>query len=87
MQQFQQKLQEKQKEQDVEEWSKSNLRVGGPKKGQVSGPGNAPPILRYLSIRVRNLFHVPLSILNKSACILSDEAFIEALPVAWELLR
>ena len=85
MQQFQQQLQEKQKQQDAEEYSKSNLRVGGPKKGQ--GPGSPPPILNYLRIRIRNLFHVPLSVLNKSACILSDEAFIETLPVAWELLR
>ena len=85
MQQFQQQLQEKQKQQDAEEYSKSNLRVGGPKKGQ--GPGSPPPILNYLKIRIRNLFHVPLSVLNKSACILSDEAFIETLPVAWELLR
>jgi hypothetical protein len=33
------------------------------------------------------LFHVPLSVLNKSACILSDEAFLDVMPVAWELLR
>ena len=85
LQQFQQKLQDKQKEQDLaEEWAKSNLRVGGTKKG---GPGSPPPILKYLRIRIRNLFHVPLSVLNKSACILSDQAFIEVLPIAWELLR
>ena len=41
----------------------------------------------YLRARIQNLFHVPLYVLNKSACILSDAAFVEALPVAWELLR
>ena len=37
--------------------------------------------------QVRDLFHVPLSVLNKSACILTDEAFLDVMPVAWELLR
>ena len=45
------------------------------------------PILKYLRARIRNFFHVPLSVLNKKACKLSDVAFVEALPVAWELLR
>ena len=69
-----------------EEQRKSTLRVG-PKR-QSGGPGSpTAPILKYLRVRIRNLFHVPLSVLNKSACILSDAAFVEALPVAWELLR
>ena len=69
-----------------EEQRKSTLRVG-PKR-QSGGPGSpTAPILKYLRARIRNLFHVPLSVLNKSACILSDAAFVEALPVAWELLR
>ena len=70
---------------DVEQ-RKSTLRVG-PKR-PPGGPGSpTAPILKYLRIRIRNLFHVPLSVLNKSACILKDETFIDALPVAWELLR
>lgn len=69
-----------------EEQRKSTLRVG-PKRppGGLGSPTSH--ILKYLQIRIRNLFHVPLSVLNKSACILSDAAFIEVLPVAWELLR
>ena len=51
-------------------------------------PGSPPsPILKYMKIRVRNLFHVPLSILNKSACVLEDQLFIDVLPDAWELLK
>lgn len=70
---------------DVEQ-RKSTLRVG-PKR-PPGGPGSpTAPILKYLRIRIRNLFHVPLSVLNKSACILKDDTFIDALPVAWELLR
>ena len=72
-------------QEDVEQ-RKSTLRVG-PKR-TPGGPGSpTAPILKYLRIRIRNLFHVPLSILNKSACILKDDMFTEALPVAWELLR
>lgn len=70
---------------DVEQ-RKSTLRVG-PKR-PPGGPGSpTAPILKYLRIRIRNLFHVPLSVLNKSACILKDDTIIDALPVAWELLR
>ena len=89
MHQFQQKvsscLQQDQGKED-EEQRKSTLRVG-PKRppGGIGSPSSH--ILKYLQIRIRNLFHVPLSVLNKSACILSDAAFIEVLPVAWELLR
>ena len=47
--------------------------------------GAQPDVVVFL--QVRELFHVPLSVLNKSACILSDDAFLDVMPVAWELLR
>ena len=100
MHQFQRKMQASQQQQashqddplnkasceEDEEQRKSTLRVGLPKQRQANAPP-ASPILKYLRIRIRNLFHVPLSVLNKSACILPDQGFAEALPVAWELLR
>ncbi|CAB4054728.1 UNC80 [Lepeophtheirus salmonis] len=44
------------------------------------------PILKYLQQRVRSLFHIPLYVINKSSCILSESIFLELLPVTWELL-
>lgn len=45
-----------------------------------------PPILKYVKNYVRELFHIPLSTLIKGAVILNEELFIEAIPIAWELL-
>jgi len=35
---------------------------------------------------VRDVFHAPLALLVKGAVVLTEEHFIEILPVAWELL-
>lgn len=35
---------------------------------------------------VRDLFHIPMAILIKSAAVLTEDLFIEAIPAAWELL-
>lgn len=67
--------------------SQNGAAVGPALPKKKSKPSQSSPMLRYLRVRVRNLFHVPLAVLNKSACILDDETFIDILPVAWELLR
>ena len=75
----------KKKPQKVESGkSKKATNVGKKSPAQMN---SSTMVLKYLKIRVRNLFHVPLSILNKSACILPDDTLIDVLPVAWELLR
>ena len=56
------------------------------KRSKAAGPSHFTPVLKYMKVRVRSLFHVPLSILNKSACILQDDSLVDVLPVAWELL-
>ena len=35
---------------------------------------------------MRDVFHAPLSVLVKGAVVLPEEYFVEALPLAWELL-
>ncbi|KAG8225919.1 hypothetical protein J437_LFUL005955 [Ladona fulva] len=45
-----------------------------------------PPILKYIKTQVRDVFHAPLSVLVKGAVVLPEEYFVEALPLAWELL-
>ncbi|XP_017847563.1 protein unc-80 homolog [Drosophila busckii] len=45
-----------------------------------------PPILKFIRIHIRNLFHFPLATMLKGAVVLSEELVIEAMPAAWELL-
>jgi len=33
-----------------------------------------------------NLIHTPLAVITKAAAIVSDDVFIDMMPVAWELL-
>lgn len=57
-------------------------------------PGHAIPnkhneallIMKYLDQQVANLTHNPLAVVAKAAPILSDDIFIDIMPVAWELL-
>ncbi|KAG5895326.1 hypothetical protein JTB14_000598 [Gonioctena quinquepunctata] len=44
------------------------------------------PILKYIKTQVKDAFHAPLAALLKGAVILTDEHFLEIIPVAWELL-
>lgn len=44
------------------------------------------PIQKYMQMQVRNAFHAPLATLLKGAAIMSEDIFIDILPVAWELL-
>lgn len=43
-------------------------------------------MLKYMKNHVRDLFHIPMAILIKSAAVLTEDLFIEAIPAAWELL-
>lgn len=43
-------------------------------------------MLKYIKNHVRELFHVPMAILIKSAVVLTEDYFIEVIPAAWELL-
>ncbi|CAH0559503.1 unnamed protein product [Brassicogethes aeneus] len=49
-------------------------------------PKDPPPILKYIKGQIKNAFHAPLAVLLKGAAILSEEHFVEIVPVAWELL-
>lgn len=42
--------------------------------------------MKYIKNHVRELFHVPMAILIKSAVVLTEDYFIEVIPAAWELL-
>ncbi|XP_061939231.1 protein unc-80 homolog isoform X7 [Apis cerana] len=43
-------------------------------------------ILRYLRTQVKDVFHAPLATLVKGAVVMTEELFVDVLPVAWELL-
>ncbi|XP_011346095.1 protein unc-80 homolog isoform X3 [Ooceraea biroi] len=45
-----------------------------------------PPILKYIKNQVKNSFHAPLATLIKGAVVMTEDLFVEVLPVAWELL-
>ena len=50
-------------------------------------PDKEPPaILKYIKTQVKDAFHTPLSTLVKGAVVMSEDLFIDVLPVAWELL-
>ncbi|XP_034937651.1 protein unc-80 homolog isoform X5 [Chelonus insularis] len=45
-----------------------------------------PPILNYIKMQVKNAFHAPIATLVKGAVVMSEDLFIDVLPIAWELL-
>lgn len=49
-------------------------------------PEDNSPVLKYIKNHVRELFHIPMAILTKSAAVLGEESFVEVIPAAWELL-
>jgi hypothetical protein len=44
------------------------------------------PMLKYINRQVKDAFHAPLGTLLKGALVMSDDLFIDILPVTWELL-
>lgn len=63
----------------------SNLNCRSGKENEKKPDENCL-ILKYIKNHVRDLFHVPIAVLVKSAAILTEDLFVEAIPVAWELL-
>ncbi|XP_050045385.1 protein unc-80 homolog [Dermacentor andersoni] len=56
-------------------------------KGKGTTPAKEEhPMLKYLKTQVMSLFHSPLSMLIKGTVVATEETFIEAMPIAWELL-
>ncbi|KAL0104477.1 hypothetical protein PUN28_017301 [Cardiocondyla obscurior] len=45
-----------------------------------------PPVLKYVRTQVKDAFHAPLATLIKGAVVMTEDLFVEVLPVAWELL-
>ncbi|XP_052902471.1 protein unc-80 homolog [Anopheles moucheti] len=45
-----------------------------------------PPVLKYIKNQVRDVFHAPIASLVKGAAVLTEEQFVEVIPIAWELL-
>uniref|UniRef100_A0AAG5CN78 Protein unc-80 homolog n=1 Tax=Anopheles atroparvus TaxID=41427 RepID=A0AAG5CN78_ANOAO len=45
-----------------------------------------PPVLKYIKNQVRDVFHTPIASLVKGAAVLTEEQFVEVIPIAWELL-
>ncbi|XP_076183174.1 unc80, NALCN channel complex subunit isoform X2 [Ptiloglossa arizonensis] len=43
-------------------------------------------ILKYIKTQVKDIFHAPLATLVKGAVVMTEELFVDVLPVAWELL-
>ncbi|XP_026299991.1 protein unc-80 homolog isoform X2 [Apis mellifera] len=52
--------------------------------GEVDKENSA--ILKYLRTQVKDVFHAPLATLVKGAVVMTEELFVDVLPVAWELL-
>ncbi|XP_066154738.1 protein unc-80 homolog isoform X3 [Euwallacea fornicatus] len=59
---------------------------GSSKHVDDSKPSEPPPILKYIQTQVKDVFHAPLAALLKGAVILTEDNFIDIIPVAWELL-
>lgn len=43
-------------------------------------------MLKYLKTQVKEIFHAPLATMVKGAVVMTEEVFVDVLPVAWELL-
>lgn len=43
-------------------------------------------LVKYIKHQVMDLFQAPLLVLVKSATIMNDDAFVDIMPIAWELL-
>lgn len=60
--------------------------MGVGEKQTEKKPEENSPILKYIKNHVREIFHVPMAIMIKSAVVLGEDSFIEVIPAAWELL-
>ncbi|EFN85740.1 Uncharacterized protein KIAA1843 [Harpegnathos saltator] len=71
-------------EQDSEK-GKESSRKSTAKPG-VEEDKEPPPILKYIKTQVKDAFHAPLATMIKGAVVMTEDLFVEVLPVAWELL-
>ncbi|XP_046830154.1 protein unc-80 homolog isoform X11 [Vespa crabro] len=55
-------------------------------KGKGDAETETPPILKYIKTQVKNAFHAPIATLVKGAVVMTEDLFVDVLPVAWELL-
>lgn len=55
-------------------------------KAKGDSEAEAPPILKYIKTQVKNAFHAPMATLVKGAVVMTEDLFVDVLPVAWELL-
>ena len=58
----------------------------GTEKAEKKSTDETPILLKYMKNHVRDLFHIPMAAMIKSAAVLTEDQFVEAIPVAWELL-
>ncbi|KAK0091968.1 hypothetical protein PV326_002441 [Microctonus aethiopoides] len=64
---------------------------GGPSSKKLGDdddePDHEPPqILKYIKTQVKDAFHAPTATLVKGAVVISEDLFVDILPIAWELL-
>ncbi|KAK0161490.1 hypothetical protein PV327_009955 [Microctonus hyperodae] len=64
---------------------------GGPSPKKLGDdddePDQEPPqILKYIKTQVKDAFHAPTATLVKGAVVISEDLFVDILPIAWELL-
>ncbi|GLV31802.1 uncoordinated 80 [Carabus blaptoides fortunei] len=76
----------KESSRDIADSENDKLKENGKPKTSESRPKELPSILKYIKTQIRDGFHAPLAVLVKGAVILSEEHFIDIMPVAWELL-
>ncbi|XP_070172138.1 protein unc-80 homolog isoform X4 [Polyergus mexicanus] len=71
-------------EQDSEKCKESSKKITA--NDDVEEDKELPPILKYVKTQVKDAFHAPLATLIKGAVVITEDLFVEVLPVAWELL-
>ncbi|XP_072743186.1 protein unc-80 homolog isoform X2 [Anoplolepis gracilipes] len=70
-------------EQDSERGKESSKKITD---DDVEEDKEPPLILKYIKAQVKDAFHATLATLIKGAVVMTEDLFVEVLPVAWELL-
>ncbi|XP_071635615.1 protein unc-80 homolog isoform X3 [Temnothorax longispinosus] len=73
-------------DQDSERGKESLRRVTTKYTVEEEKDKEPPPVLKYIRTQVKDAFHAPLATLIKGAVVMTEDLFVEVLPVAWELL-
>ncbi|XP_015178627.1 PREDICTED: protein unc-80 homolog isoform X2 [Polistes dominula] len=53
---------------------------------KADSEAETPAILKYIKTQVKDAFHAPMATLVKGAVVMTEDLFVDVLPVAWELL-